>query len=71
MNTLRSALSIEIRVGIVDKFQGQEALVCLVAMTDSSADDASRGIDFLLSLNRINDAISRAKRLALIFSSNR
>lgn len=71
VNALRFALPDGVRVGTVDKFQGQEALVCLVSMTASSADDAPRGIDFLLSINRINVAISRAKGLALVFGSQR
>jgi uncharacterized protein len=71
VNALRSALPSEVRVGTVDKFQGQEAPVCLVSMTASSADDAPRGLDFLLSINRINVAISRAKGLALVFGSDR
>jgi len=71
VNALRSALPSEIKVGTVDKFQGQEAPICLVSMTASSADDAPRGLDFLLSINRINVAISRAKGLALVFGSSR
>ncbi|SLN77770.1 TM0106 family RecB-like putative nuclease [Oceanibacterium hippocampi] len=71
VNALRAALPEAVRVGTVDKFQGQEAPVCLVSMTSSSADDMPRGLDFLLSLNRINVAISRAKGLALVFASPR
>ena len=40
-------------------------------MTASSADETARGLEFLLSLNRINVAISRAKGLALVFGSPR
>jgi uncharacterized protein len=69
VNALCSSLPSEIKVGTVDKFQGQEAPICLVSMTASSADDAPRGLDFLLSINRINVAISRAKGLALVFGS--
>ena len=71
VNALRDALPEGIRVGTVDKFQGQEAPVCLVSMTASSAEETSRGMDFLFSLNRINVAISRAKGLALVFGSPR
>lgn len=71
VNALRDALSIGIRVGTVDKFQGQEAPVCLVSMTASSAEETPRGMDFLFSLNRINVAVSRAKGLALVFGSPR
>ena len=57
------------RVGTVDKFQGQEAPVVIFTMATSSADDLPRGLDFLLSLNRLNVAISRAQALAvLVFS---
>ena len=71
VNALRDAMPDGIRVGTVDKFQGQEAPVCLVSMTASSADETSRGMEFLLSLNRINVAVSRAKGVALVFGSPR
>ncbi|PQZ97342.1 nuclease [Arthrobacter sp. MYb211] len=60
-----------VKVGTVDKFQGQEAPVVLVTMACSSADDASRGIDFLLNRNRINVAISRGQWKAVIVRSER
>jgi uncharacterized protein len=71
VNALRDALPEGIRVGTVDKFQGQEAPVCLVSMTASSAEETPRGMDFLFSLNRINVAVSRAKGLALVFAAPR
>ncbi len=71
VSALRDALPEGIRVGTVDKFQGQEAPVCLVSMTASSAEETPRGMDFLFSLNRINVAVSRAKGLALVFGSQR
>lgn len=71
VNALRDALPEGIRVGTVDKFQGQEAPVCLVSMTASSAEEMPRGMDFLFSLNRINVAVSRAKGLALVFGAPR
>ena len=71
VNALREALPEAIRVGTVDKFQGQEAPVCLVSMTASSAEETSRGMNFLFSLNRINVAVSRAKGLALVFGAPR
>ena len=71
VNALRDALLDGIRVGTVDKFQGQEAPVCLVSMTASSAEETSRGMEFLFSLNRINVAVSRAKGLALVFGAPR
>jgi uncharacterized protein len=71
VNALRAALPESIRVGTVDKFQGQEAPVCLVSMTASSAEEIPRGVEFLFSLNRVNVAVSRAKALALVFGSPR
>jgi superfamily I DNA and/or RNA helicase len=71
VNALRDALPAGVRVGTVDKFQGQEAPVCLVSMTASSAEETPRGMDFLFSLNRINVAVSRAKGLALVFGAPR
>lgn len=50
-----------IRVGTVDKFQGQEAPIVFVSMVTSSSEDLPRGIEFLLSPNRLNVAISRAQ----------
>ncbi|MAU22853.1 MAG: nuclease [Martelella sp.] len=71
VNALQDALPAGIRVGTVDKFQGQEAPICLVSMTASSVEETPRGVDFLLSLNRINVAVSRAKGLALVFGAPR
>jgi uncharacterized protein len=71
VNALRAALPERLRVGTVDKFQGQEAPVCLVSMTASSIADVPRGMGFLFSLNRINVAISRARGLALVFAAPR
>jgi uncharacterized protein len=71
VNALRDALPDDIRVGTVDKFQGQEAPICLVSMTASSAEEMPRGMEFLFSLNRTNVAVSRAKGLALIFGNPR
>src|SRR5262245_6296455 len=53
-------------VGTVDKFQGQEAPVVFFSMASSSGEDAPRGIDFLLSRNRLNVAVSRAQCLAYL-----
>jgi predicted RecB family nuclease len=69
VSALQDALPAGIRVGTVDKFQGQEAPVCLVSMTASSVEETPRGMDFLFSLNRINVAVSRAKGLALVFGA--
>jgi len=71
VNALREVLPDGVRVGTVDTFQGQEAPVCLVSMTASSAEESARGMEFLLSRNRINVAVSRAKALALVFGAAR
>jgi uncharacterized protein len=71
VNALRAALPPAIRVGTVDRFQGQEAAVCLVSMTASSAEESPRGMDFLFSTNRLNVAVSRARALALVFGAPR
>lgn len=58
-----------ITVGTVDKFQGRENVVVIVSMATSSAEDLPRGIDFLLSPNRLNVAISRAQWACFLVSS--
>lgn len=70
VNALRLALP-GIRVGTVDKFQGQEAPICLISMTTSSVEEMPRDMSFLFSLNRINVAVSRAKAQAIVFASPR
>ncbi|HEX2138967.1 MAG TPA: TM0106 family RecB-like putative nuclease [Woeseiaceae bacterium] len=59
----------DVRVGTVDKFQGQEAPVVIVSLTTSSSGDAPRGMDFLYSANRLNVATSRAKGLCILVGS--
>jgi uncharacterized protein len=71
VNLLKSVLPAGARVGTVDKFQGQEAAVVLVSMTASTAEDVSRGLEFLYSRNRLNVAISRARCLAVVVASPR
>ena len=58
-----------VRVGTVDKFQGQEAPVVIYAMATSSPGDAPRGMEFLYSLNRLNVATSRARCAAFVVAS--
>ena len=58
-----------IRVGTVDKFQGQEAPVVIFSMCASSGDSSPRGIEFLFSRNRLNVAISRAQTMAVVVGS--
>jgi hypothetical protein len=66
VNLLLDTLPRGARVGTVDKFQGQEAPVCILSMASSSAEDVPRGIEFLFSLNRLNVAVSRAQALAIV-----
>jgi len=57
------------RVGTVDKFQGQEAPVVIYSLTTSSPEDAPRGMEFLYSLNRLNVATSRAMSAVIVVGS--
>jgi predicted RecB family nuclease len=57
------------RIGTVDKFQGQQAPVVIYSLTTSSPEDAPRGMEFLYSLNRLNVATSRAKALSIVVGS--
>jgi uncharacterized protein len=61
----------DVRVGTVDKFQGQQAPVVIVSLTTSSPEDAPRGMDFLYSANRLNVATSRARALCIIVGNPR
>jgi uncharacterized protein len=60
-----------VRVGTVDKFQGQEADVVFYSLASSSSDDVPRSLGFLLSRNRLNVAVSRARCLAYLVASPR
>ena len=59
------------RIGTVDKFQGQEAPVVIYSLTTSSPEDAPRGMEFLYSLNRLNVATSRAMSAVILVGSPR
>jgi predicted RecB family nuclease len=61
-----AAFASAVRVGTVDRFQGQEAPVVIYSMATSHPDDAPRGMGFLYSLNRLNVATSRAKCVAIV-----
>lgn len=63
---LKKALDDQAKVGSVDKFQGQEAPIVFLSMCTSDASESPRGLDFLLNINRINVAISRAQTLAIV-----
>jgi uncharacterized protein len=71
VNLLGEALPNAVRAGTVDKFQGQQARVVFYSMASSSGEDVPRGLEFLLSRNRLNVAISRAQCLAYLVCSPR
>jgi uncharacterized protein len=58
-----------IRIGTVDKFQGQEAPIAIYSTATSSHADAPRGMEFLYSRNRLNVATSRARCMSILVSS--
>jgi uncharacterized protein len=66
---LREHLPAGVRVGTVDKFQGQEAVVAFFSMATSSGAELPRNVEFLFSRNRLNVAISRARCLAVLVCS--
>ena len=57
-----------VRVGTVDKFQGQEAAVVLVSLASSRV-DSGRGTGFVLSPSRLNVAVSRGQWRAVLVHS--
>jgi len=59
------------KIGTVDKFQGQEAPVVIYSLTTSSPEEAPRGMEFLYSLNRLNVATSRAMTAVIVVGSPR
>jgi uncharacterized protein len=60
----------KLRIGTVDKFQGQEAPIVIYSLTTSSPEDAPRGMEFLYSLNRLNVATSRAMSTVILVGSS-
>ena len=68
---LRDAGLTDVRVGTVDKFQGQQAPVVLVSLAASDPAEVPRGMGFLVNRNRINVAISRAQWCAILVRSPR
>lgn len=55
-----------VRVGTVDKFQGQEAPIVIVSLCASDANASPRGLDFLFDPHRLNVAISRPQSLVIV-----
>ncbi|MBI1389034.1 MAG: TM0106 family RecB-like putative nuclease [bacterium] len=70
VRALQSALP-DARVGSVDRFQGQEAPVCILSLCSSYGEYGSRGLAFILDRNRVNVAISRAQCLAVVVADPR
>jgi uncharacterized protein len=71
VRALQNALPDGARVGSVDKFQGQQAPVCILSLCSSYGEYGSRGLAFILDRNRINVAISRAQCLAVVVADPR
>lgn len=55
-----------LRIGTVDRFQGQQATVVILSTCASSGEDCARGLDFLFDPHRLNVAVSRAMALAVV-----
>lgn len=62
---------LDVRVGTVDKFQGQEAAVVFYSMATSSGEDVPRNMEFLFEQNRFNVAVSRARAMSVLVCSPR
>jgi len=71
VRALQATLPVGARVGSVDKFQGQQAPVCILSLCSSYGEYGSRGLAFILDRNRVNVAISRAKCLAVVVADPR
>jgi predicted RecB family nuclease len=71
VRALQAQLPAGARVGSVDKFQGQEAPVCILSLCSSYGEYGSRGLAFILDRNRINVAVSRAQCLAVVVADPR
>jgi predicted RecB family nuclease len=71
VRALQERLGPSARVGSVDKFQGQEAPVCVLSLCSSFGEYGSRGLKFILDRNRVNVAISRAQCLAVVVGDGR
>jgi predicted RecB family nuclease len=71
VRALHARLPAGAQVGSVDKFQGQQAPVCILSLCSSCGEYGSRGLRFILDQNRINVAISRAKCLAVVVGDPR
>ena len=66
VNLLKEKLTGNLKIGTIDKFQGQEAPVVIISMAVSDVSESRRGLDFIFDINRLNVAVSRAQALAII-----
>lgn len=70
VNFLKSSLAnqgmSDLKVGTIDKFQGQEAPVVIISMASSDSNAIPRNKEFFFSKNRLNVAISRAQASSII-----
>jgi uncharacterized protein len=71
VSALKRSLPDGARIGSVDRFQGQEAPVCIYSLASSYGEYGSRGLGFILDQNRVNVAISRAQCLAIVVADPR
>jgi predicted RecB family nuclease len=71
VRSLKESLPEGARVGSVDKFQGQQAPVCILSLCSSFGEYGSRGLGFILDQNRVNVAISRAQCLSIVVADPR
>jgi uncharacterized protein len=69
VNLLKEKLKGNLKIGTIDKFQGQEAPVVIISMAVSDVAESSRGLDFVFDTNRLNVAVSRAQALAIIVAN--
>jgi uncharacterized protein len=58
-----------VRVGTVDRFQGQQGAVVIYSLATSSAEDAPRNMEFLYDPYRFNVATSRARCACFVVGS--
>jgi uncharacterized protein len=71
VRALQSVFPGNARIGSVDRFQGQEAPICVLSLCSSYGEYGSRGLSFILDRNRINVAVSRAQCLAVVVADPR
>ena len=69
VNLLKEKLVGDVKIGTIDKFQGQEAPVVIISMAVSNVEDSPRGLDFIFDIKRLNVAISRAQALVIVVVS--